>query len=166
MIYKLKINELLSKFYYQLKAFSLSILKFINNEDVALDLFHNILESMLKTMKDRLLSLDDIKLYLSKALRISYYRELQYSRNKCTSNEEINENDYYYNIEIDNKLLFKSILKDIRIRFKVNECLLYIKFMKGYTYRELNRLYHITNSFNIVRKINTYIKKIIESYNK
>jgi hypothetical protein len=166
MNYKLNLNELLSKYYNQLKSFALSILKFINNKDVALDIFHNILESMLRTMKDKLVTLNEVKAYLSRALKVSYYRELQYARNRYNSNEEINDNDYFYELVIDDKLMLKSILKEIRNSFKVSECLLYIKYIKGYTYRELNKLYNITNSFQIVKKMNNYIKKIIESYNK
>jgi hypothetical protein len=166
MNYKLNLNELLSKYYNQLKSFALSILKFINNKDVALDIFHNILESMLRIMKDKLVTLNEVKSYLSRALKVSYYRELQYARNRYNSNEEINDNDYFYELAIDDKLMLKSILKEIRNSFKVSECLLYIKYIKGYTYRELNKLYNITNSFQIVKKMNNYIKKIIESYNK
>jgi hypothetical protein len=166
MNYKLNLNELLNKYYNQLKSFALNILKFINNKDVALDIFHNILESMLHTMKDKLVTLNEVKSYLSRALKVSYYRELQYARNRYNSNEEINDNDYFYELVIDDKLMLKSILKEIRNSFKVSECLLYIKYIKGYTYRELNKLYNITNSFQIVKKMNNYIKKIIESYNK
>lgn len=157
----LTVYEFVTYYYYELKDIAIRETKKFTEGKQTLndDIFHTGILRMVEALSDQLITVKQGKGYFCNLYKNALLRNCFYAREKYKHDGEYHEALFSAKEGlIDDSVDLAVMMADIKFSFS-DDYLLFVDYSEGYTLKQLDEKYKISNSDYRIRKIKAYIKK-------